>query len=922
MVSFRSTNASQRLTLEEKLIQFNMTRQLVVYLEDVRLNKNFDADGVTFNEDRKKTYTCYVCMAKFASTLNLNKHKALHGDSELEDDIFEEETLHKMSTTKNIPNGGQENEARSESSDKPKCVVTEQTQMVRTSFRCDPCDVFFEGSDDAKLHKITNKCKFACRICNRKFNTLYAFVVHIMQHKSNSSKSNKPSQMVYTCTTCKMSFHNCLLLRSHEINTHNQKSDSSQNVDAVVNNGESKHSEQSDDPSRIPGVAVNNAESTQSEQSDNPLNPDDAVNNGENTHSQQSGNTLRISEAPVNAPSEEANATIKTEPIELPIHDQFQNFNITTNEPEEICCELCYDVFKSEEELKSHMEFHEQLENSSQTIVIEDDEDVVEVYEEKKDPHEIITTIKSRPPQKKVEKTYVGPNLTIPTISPKATSNQKLTAAIKDMLTPRDEKQPKTVLTPQMPNLISVSQIRQKPIENATHSVANPTNASNVELRKTGPFSYALHFKGNDTSSPGASPSPKTTETSNVNLKASNANLQSTFPQYGPALVNSNQFASGVTGNVMNNPNLQFAITGIPHVSEVQVTPWSNPTINAFNNVKQNTSALPTISIATTSANNITYVMSPTTRFASPIVVNDPQKKLAYVILPHANNDVVNSSSAVTNVKPIMLATNARAVITPELSKQLSISPTGKTSQSSTVAATASATSTKENSLPDPSSTLKDTGMSIPTTTGASTSGATTSQSDAHEPSFQKYVIESIVIDSDSSNDGTPKESNKKINTTNESEMDELIIDESSSTTEQLPENESLESDLRNDEKSSKKKWKFPMKCDGCLVVFQRLRSMRHHLERRRRCQLCPFRCCKVSDFKQHYILEHRKFFCSRCSYLADTKTAFTEHNRRTHICHTCNGFYFNLMYHTCHKLAENIEKISDENGESADGKA
>lgn len=939
--------------LEEKLKKYNMTRELVIYLEDITLDKNieFDNDSVILNEERKKKFTCYICMAKFTSSLSLSKHKALHSDSELEDDIFDEE----VSSISNVKNASKDKPdiepknvpikiiSTTELSDKPKSneTVTNETQKINTPFRCDSCDVFFEGSDDAKLHTVSNKCKYSCRICNRKFNTLYAFVVHVLQHRSNAAKSHNSSQMIYTCGTCKMSFNNCLLLRSHEINRHNQKLDN-----PTVNNNDDTHNQQSDNAPQISETTNEEASATVKTEPIEPLvhdldsntttNEQKKIchdNNSDDTHNQQSDKIPQISETT-------ARATVKTEPIEPLVHDL--DSNTTKNEPNEICCDLCYDIFESEEELKSHMEFHEQLENKSETIVIEDDdEEVVEFYEEKKDPHEIITTIKSRPPQKKTVKTHLESYLTNPATSLNSTSNQKLSETIRDMLAPKVKKQSKTILLPRfMPNLIPVNKIKQKITEQTPQNVSAQTNSSNIQLRRTGPFSYSLHFKGEDISSPGSSSNKTIMETNNIGLTTNNSVFQNTVPFYGSALMNPNQPSSSATSNIVNNPNLQFVITGVPYVPELQSIPVSCPTIAATNNAIANTTVtLPTISMASTTSNNVTYVMSPTTRFTSPIVLNDPQKNLAYVILPHANNDITNSSTSMANTKPIMLTTRPQTTVAKEPPNQLSVVAMEETSQNgaavtSTTCTTTSGppvtiysqscaqrTSAEENLLPvlhNALSTVKVTRKDSTTTSGvtsknAFTSGTASSNPNVPEPSDNKDVIESIVIDSDSSNEDNVQESTTKT-TAHESESDELVIDESTLNTEEPSEKKSAETaDQKEEGKTTKKKWTFPMKCDGCLVVFQRMRSMRHHLERRHRCQLCEFRCCKVSDFKQHYILEHRKFFCSRCSYLADTKTAFTEHNRRSHICRTCNGFYFNLTYHVCPKVVE-----SDKNGEES----
>lgn len=88
--------------------------------------------------------------------------------------------------------------------------VNRVPEKFLTAFKCETCNVFFHSADEAKVHGASKKCKYSCRMCNRKFNTLYAFVVHVMQHKSITE--NKGTKSAYSCNNCTRSFEDCFNL--------------------------------------------------------------------------------------------------------------------------------------------------------------------------------------------------------------------------------------------------------------------------------------------------------------------------------------------------------------------------------------------------------------------------------------------------------------------------------------------------------------------------------------------------------------------------------------------------------------------------------------------------------------------------------------------------------------------------------------
>ncbi|XP_057661552.1 zinc finger protein 148-like isoform X2 [Diorhabda carinulata] len=223
--------------------------------------------------DRKKIHTCYVCMQKFATLDVLLEHKREHSESEGEDDLFEEDTSsqdNKICTDENnakqkVKNSDEleknpelpqqskgkkrklkkgsnvttttiktQKDDTKENKVKPKALNADTISLekntttqnnVKTPFKCDTCNIFFATSDEAKTHipPSAAKCKFSCHLCNRKFNTLYALIVHIMQHKNDAFKNQNSSKSLYNCKLCDKNFADCFQLKRHEIKVHKKE---------------------------------------------------------------------------------------------------------------------------------------------------------------------------------------------------------------------------------------------------------------------------------------------------------------------------------------------------------------------------------------------------------------------------------------------------------------------------------------------------------------------------------------------------------------------------------------------------------------------------------------------------------------------------------------------------------------------------
>ncbi|KAG5896091.1 hypothetical protein JTB14_006880 [Gonioctena quinquepunctata] len=218
-----------------------MMKPCKVTLTDLKYDKSVTFNGETYliNDECKKVHTCYICRATFSLLSDLVIHKQLHCENEndIDYDFFEENYVSKskgnsaslsIEKIKSLDVLRRVNE-KTPSPTKPKETSLKENETKTSSqpnnevnppFRCIVCDVCFKTSDAAKRHtpKVTKrKCKFSCHLCNRNFNTLYAFVVHVMQHNPNLS----PSGSMYACSTCDKHFKYCFQLRRHERTMHN-----------------------------------------------------------------------------------------------------------------------------------------------------------------------------------------------------------------------------------------------------------------------------------------------------------------------------------------------------------------------------------------------------------------------------------------------------------------------------------------------------------------------------------------------------------------------------------------------------------------------------------------------------------------------------------------------------------------------------
>lgn len=881
-------------------------RPLKIVLTDLKYDKclaNTFVSHTLFDERRKK-YTCYVCMAKFETKDELNDHRRNHPtDSDVEDDRFEEDFIPsiKMDPGKTTPSLTETYNVKTIEKVKKPCTeeptMTEPKEekkdvdiKMETSFKCDTCNVYFVSSDDAKRHIASLKCRFACRLCNRKFNTLYAFVVHVMQHKTNAVKNQQSAKSSYLCQACEKSFDDCFQLKRHEIQVHNKKLASYATTATLMQKENIQSKKLVEDKLIITETEVNSVDTNES--------PDTV------------GSTL-------------------------------------------FTCELCYDIFNNNHELEKHMEFHKQLETISEQIVIDDDDEFVEVVEDKSDKHEIKTTMRAakRPsvPTNAIPSTsttnverilYYKNTNTIP-IYPKPMSlkqpNKQLSDKIKEMLTPNSEKVSKTIFlsspllkTPQKKKVLKKIAIK-------------PTAAGHPELQQTGPLSYSINFSDN---------------------KQQNIDPVTPFS----ATTSSNNTNPYILSNTLSSPSsnltstTQYAYVIIPHnnTSPTVVVPTSNisvslPTQNYGNTITTQSTTLPNdISNGTCISNaslqtgpiNISLIQN------SDVLTNQNSNSkfhsnASYVSIANLDNVSTSNFLESSNIKDAIRkndSPNPNSNITIFRQNQMSNNIITTSVESSDNKSYTSSTSKVMSQTLIPEIVIIDSDDEEESSNSSSLEPRSTQPTTNDD---EAVGIENTTIDITQLQDVSAM-SEKNINT--EKEVDDssdseaahdLVIDENemnesgkqnigivdandigaqSSIQKQEQSNlkgmisvkkleDLIEPTTNNSDQGSEKtkrpkkvkKFNFPMKCDGCSVTITRFRSLRVHEKKKHTCTLCDFKCCKIIGLRNHYLTQHNLFFCWRCRCLFDSRIQLEEH-RKTHTCKTCSGIYTYLSTHICKK--------------------
>ncbi|XP_074028351.1 uncharacterized protein isoform X4 [Leptinotarsa decemlineata] len=185
---------------KELLAKFNI-KECSIEIERMNFQKNFMARNEVESKKKvipKRTFTCYICWRKFDYFHELNIHKLIH--------VQEKKKRGTLSNKKEQPN---KNDTRKQ--------AMHNSTSEPAPYRCENCDVDFQTINDVKSHR-KNNCRFNCSVCNRVYNTVHGFTVHILQHKINSTKPKSNKQ--YDCPDCSASFIDIVQLRSHSLISH------------------------------------------------------------------------------------------------------------------------------------------------------------------------------------------------------------------------------------------------------------------------------------------------------------------------------------------------------------------------------------------------------------------------------------------------------------------------------------------------------------------------------------------------------------------------------------------------------------------------------------------------------------------------------------------------------------------------------
>lgn len=893
-------------------------------------------------------------MAKFAVKEELDSHKHNHPiNSEAEDDDFFDEEFVPVtkSDTDNvviplndssvIKTCDKIKKTRNDSSKKPEIKEEDNKDTeikVETSFKCDTCNVYFETSDDAKRHTASVKCRFACRLCNRKFNTLYAFVVHVMQHKTNAVKNQQNTKSSYLCQLCDKLFDDCFQLKRHEIKFHKKKLTSSCSIGSALSQNDST-------ANKIPVEETTVITETE-------INPFDTTNQVQNTF----GNAL-------------------------------------------FTCELCYDIFNESVELDKHMEFHKQLDKISEQIVIDDDDEFVEVVEDKTDKHDIKTTMRAakRPSSEitqaaSTSSSSISGKVAIPRLKKldplsnklKLTlsmqPNKQLSDKIKEMLTPNSEKKSKTIFLS--------SPLVKNPLKKKTQKVVAPKPPAVAEITQTGPLSYAVSYSNKKQQNVVNTQIPSPSTSSNTNTQYILTNALST----------SSATATNPTATVPTLTATQYAYVIIPHnnTSAAVVVPTGNIAVNLpSQNYSNMVEAQP---INTSSVNCVPSIQNSSSSMnqnSDNISISNYHPDSSNVTISNASIANVTSTckSSTSNSSSFKSSTSTTSEISSASRNTVPANFSSNNDSNTTVRPPSASKVVPQTSTDIPEIVIIDSDdedeLSYPTSFCKIDIPKPTLPQNIDEISSQNTTIVARVpptvtsnVDvpeniSDSDSETLQKCSNNpdKNNDSSDSEtIGDLIIDEKESDDSRKPnlstsddkeykmddnlsihdgdepkasdekelhngEEKTVDSKVnvrgmisvkrledliepgfnRSDEESAdktnkrkEKKFNFPMKCDGCSVVFHRFRTLRIHDKKKQSCSSCDFRCCRIFDLKNHYLTDHNLFFCCRCKLLFDCRSDLEEH-RKIHTCKTCFGIYSDLSAHICKKVKITVIKPNGE---------
>lgn len=186
-----------------------------VLLKDIKKDKTISivnnsallAPSPKTNKTNRK-YTCYVCWRVFAFKHELTTHKLTHIQKDKKKINNKEKTVDNTHKTSNNNNSS-------------KKIVKNDVEKIDLSkpapFNCLFCNVDFQSVEEVKMHPRNALCRYNCKECDKNFNTVHGFLIHLLQHKINFTKGHDDK---YSCSQCSEMFQDIIQLKSHNLLVH------------------------------------------------------------------------------------------------------------------------------------------------------------------------------------------------------------------------------------------------------------------------------------------------------------------------------------------------------------------------------------------------------------------------------------------------------------------------------------------------------------------------------------------------------------------------------------------------------------------------------------------------------------------------------------------------------------------------------
>ncbi|KAF7286011.1 hypothetical protein GWI33_008314 [Rhynchophorus ferrugineus] len=289
---------------KKEYISHHFNKQVRIFLTDIKRSVTLTKEIPHTNAEQcsgRRRFTCYLCFSKFFNKDDLDAHKKCCSNEDVdESDESQDDTAPVIVQEPTLT---------------VKEIQCEPETPVRvgTKYLCINCNEFFIDSEAINAHNhIDGVCKYYCVKCDRHFNTRGGFVVHVFQHNSKLYP-----KFAYKCQMCPDSFDDCYQLRRHYAFLHSvlEKISSVGNVKTTV---------------------ICSSTCT-------------VVPSSTTTLASSSSSTIVV-------PSSPTPTTVTSAIVSKPESTVQGPSRVTVYD-----CDVCYDVFTTEESLSKHKERHKLL---------------------------------------------------------------------------------------------------------------------------------------------------------------------------------------------------------------------------------------------------------------------------------------------------------------------------------------------------------------------------------------------------------------------------------------------------------------------------------------------------------------------------------------------------------------------------------